>query len=1051
MEGGAERGGGWRVLELLPVIEVEQVVRAAEWDFERNKMVSRFRDGKPEGAEEDVFVVSMEWGRSYVFKAQSAEEGKVWVRCIDTARKHAAAQRASSNARASPPSGLALSPDPTGRTRVQQKLQDFVDSQAHIIAVACIALINVACNLVLLQVNAPGADGVDGGGGDGGGWGGVGPEVVYVNMAFGILVLVDLVLAMVAYGRKFVTRPWLLLDLALALVVLVCDLCVAGALGRGLVTCLSVRVARVLELGRLSGRSGYVVPWVLPWLEPLKRLGRSLSDARHTLLSTVALLVLLSLAYAVAGVALFGRHDPVRFGSVGKAVGTFLLASSNVPSPRSSPAPASAQTAAGARQTGRGAGAGGVRQRWGSPSKRQGFESDVVAARRTWVWRGAAGGVERGLRAAARQQVDSGGDGLEVAVGLLVVSYVVLCVVVAMHLLVVMIAQHQKGSGQAGAAATEGRGRAAAVEDLVGSGGAEVVEGQGGDSEKNRLALEGRWWCGSVGGVEGLSGGVEGGTNVVVCREDGCVYAASALDTLLHVLAIEYSCDVGLAEQLDFLFDFCDSDSKQLITLDDFRVGLERLPVTSKVKLSADEFNRLFCVPVGHNGLLGCRGAVEYAGRLQSFPDEGVTKPKFVSVLRQQVYILVQRYLMHSLVGCVSGAGACLANPFGGGEWKEGDGRGSHAATMAQLLASKLCIGLAADLRGVFLDISPPALAPVHTTSPSAPAVSASGAAVNSACGDLKGSHGLHRMVSSVAEQQGLAGDRERERDGASNSKDGAASSRLLEVSYLQLEEGGNGAPGACTRSEGGGSKRGQGAMLPSDASVDASVPPLADAVGYDPNSDGAIDTEAGETGSMAGLEDGEGSMSGEVQRSENEGERIALRAGEEKRRDVGEDLALVSEEECRANWPSNDGSREGTSDLVTPSAHVHAHAPQDNPMHTPTECKRSLNTDTQDTQEQNPLATPSSSDASSLADSPARDAPLRTHSIENTFYREHTPVNATNSVHAEDYHILEVGGSVRGRARVGVEAGAKQRERESYAGEERGNERGLRRAGAGR
>jgi hypothetical protein len=54
MEGGAERGGGRRVLELLPVIEVEQVARAAEWDFERNKMVSRFRDGKPEGAEEDA-------------------------------------------------------------------------------------------------------------------------------------------------------------------------------------------------------------------------------------------------------------------------------------------------------------------------------------------------------------------------------------------------------------------------------------------------------------------------------------------------------------------------------------------------------------------------------------------------------------------------------------------------------------------------------------------------------------------------------------------------------------------------------------------------------------------------------------------------------------------------------------------------------------------------------------------------------------------------------------------------------------------------------------
>ena len=103
------------------------------------------------------------------------------------------------------------------------------------------------------------------------------------------------------------------------------------------------------------------------------------------------------------------------------------------------------------------------------------------------------------MRAAARQQLDSGGYGLEVAVGLLVVSYVALCVVVAMHLLVVMIVEHQKGSGQVGAAAIEGRGRAAAVEDVVGSGGAGVVEGQGGDSEKNRLALEGRWWCGSGG------------------------------------------------------------------------------------------------------------------------------------------------------------------------------------------------------------------------------------------------------------------------------------------------------------------------------------------------------------------------------------------------------------------------------------------------------------------------------------------------------------------------------------------------------------------------
>jgi hypothetical protein len=648
--------------------------------------------------------------------------------------------------------------------------------------------------------------------------------------------------------------------------------------------------------------------------------------------------------------------------------------------------------------------------------------------------------VERGLRAAARQQLDSGGYGLEVAVGLLVVSYVALCVVVAMHLLVVMIVEHQKGSGQVGAAAIEGRGRAAAVEDVVGSGGAGVVEGQGGDSEKNRLALEGRWWCGSGGGGEGLSGGVEGGASVVGCREEGCVYAATALDTLLHVLAIEYSCDVGLAEQLDFLFDFCDSDSKKLITLDDLRVGLERLPVTSKVKLSADEFNRLFCVPVGHSGLL--RGAVEYAGRLQSFPDEGVTKPKFVSVLRQQVYILVQRYLMLSLVGCGSGAGACLTNPFGGGEGKEGGGRGSHAATMAQLLASKLCIGLAADLRGVFLDISPPALPPVHL-------VSASGAAVSRACGGLNDNHGLHRMVSSVgseAEQQGLTGDREIERD---------ASGTLLEVLHLQLQEGGNGAPGACKRSEGGGNKRGQGAMLPPDASVPS---PLADAGGYGSNSAGAKDTEAGEAGSMAGVEDGQGDVSGEGQGSEKDGGRIALRGMEEKRRDVGEDLA-PSEEECRANWPSNDGSREGTSDLATPSAHVHAHAPQDNPMRTPTECKRDLHTDAQDTQEQNLLATTSSSDASSPADSQAKDSPLRTHSIENTFYREHAPVIATNSVHAGDDHILEVGGGGRGREREGVEEGTKQRERESdageergiYRGKERGNERGVRRAGAGR
>lgn len=421
-ESGA--GGMERVLEMLPVDEVVQVARGAEWDFERNKVVSRFRDGKTERGEEDmVFVVSMVWGRSYVFKAQSAEEGHVWVRCIDAACKNVAAERASCNWPGPLPSRRAA---PGGSQVMLLQLQGLLQSQESVVGVACMALANAICNVVLLHAQAAGGDGRGGGsGGDGGaGEGGIGPGVVYVNMGFGLVALVHLLLSMAAYGRGLVRRPWLVFDLTLALVVLICCLSGSAAAGRGLVTCLTVRVARVLELGQLSqfnslASCNWLPSCLLAWLAPLKGLSATLGGARHTLMSTATLLMLLSVVHAVAGVALFAHHDPARFGTVGQAAVTLLLPGAFRWPESSSPAP---------QTRGRGDGLGGR------------LASHVVAAAHT---AGVPGRVQRHLRTPTLG-LDGARTGLLLAQAVLLLSYVVLCAVVCVHLLVVMLAQHQK-------------------------------------------------------------------------------------------------------------------------------------------------------------------------------------------------------------------------------------------------------------------------------------------------------------------------------------------------------------------------------------------------------------------------------------------------------------------------------------------------------------------------------------------------------------------------------------------------------------------------------
>ena len=127
---GVDSEDAGRVVNLLSFCEIVEVVSAADWDFERNKVFAfapaKFDRCRREAASTDDFerqesplarygirvesdiesnlhdmeselkacvVVSMEWNRSYMFKMQSEHECKCWIEAINTARCTAKASR----------------------------------------------------------------------------------------------------------------------------------------------------------------------------------------------------------------------------------------------------------------------------------------------------------------------------------------------------------------------------------------------------------------------------------------------------------------------------------------------------------------------------------------------------------------------------------------------------------------------------------------------------------------------------------------------------------------------------------------------------------------------------------------------------------------------------------------------------------------------------------------------------------------------------------------------------------------------------------------------